>query len=182
MPRPEINDYLFYKIVNEELPDYVYIGSTGCFIKRKQKHKDACNNPNSKSHNFKLYKTIRDNGGWEKWNMVIIDKLDKSTLIDARIKEEKLRQEYNGNLNSRKAYINVEERKEEKKDYYEKNKQIIKKNQKNYYQDNKEYLIEKKKEKMTCECGSIIRIGDLSRHNKTQKHQNYCESINLSDA
>ena len=241
MPRPEINDYLFYKIVNEELPDYVYIGSTGCFIKRKQKHKDACNNPNSKSHNFKLYKTIRDNGGWEKWNMIVIDKLDKSTLIDSRIKEEELRREYNANMNTIKAHTSVDERKEYIKDYYhankeakneklkdyyqankeviaekqknyyhankesiiekqknyyyankealneysknyrQANKEVIAEKQKNYYQDNKEVIDEKRSKKMTCVCGSIFRKDAVSSHNKTQTHQNFCKSIELSD-
>ena len=182
MPRPEINDYLFYKIVNEELPDYVYIGSTGCFIKRKYMHKGCCNNPNSKKHNFKIYKTIRENGGWEKWNMVVIDRLDQSTLIDARIREEKLRQEYNGNLNSQKAYTSGEEKKEYLNEYRQANKNIINEKQKKYHLKNKEIIEEKASEKVTCECGSIIRKNNLLRHQKTQTHQNFCKSIELSDA
>ena len=72
-PRPEINDYIFYKITCDDCPDYIYIGSTGCFNKRKNQHKSNCNNPNSKKYNVKLYQTFRENGVWEKWDMIIID-------------------------------------------------------------------------------------------------------------
>ena len=161
MPRPEINDYVFYKIVCDELPEYVYIGSTACFSKRKKAHKCSCNKLNSKKHNFKLYQTIRDNGGWDKWNMVVIDKLNSTTLLDARIKEESLRKEYNGNLNMVKAHVTVEE----KKEHYELNKEVILKNA---------------KEKITCDCGSIFTKRALNRHINSLKHQQFCQPIDLS--
>ena len=153
MPRPEINDYIFYKIVNDDLPEYIYIGSTGCFIKRKISHKEACNNLNSRHHHLKLYKTIRENGGWDQWNMVVIDKLDQTTLLDARIKEEELRKEYNGNLNTIKAYRTDEEKKEyyqenkgRAKEYKQKNKKDISKKQKEYRDSHQEFIVEKRKE------------------------------------
>ena len=180
MPRPEINDYVFYKIINDDLPEYVYIGSTGCFYKRKQSHKDDCDNPNSKKYNLKLYQTIRENGGWEKWNMVIIDKGEQMTLTDTRIKEEKLRKEYNGNLNMVKAYTSTEEKKEYLNEYRQDNKQIINEKAKYYYQANKKYFNEKWREKFTCECGAIFNINNLSRHKKSLKHQQFCQPIDLS--
>mgnify|MGYP003657235749 CR=1 FL=1 len=194
--KPIINDYTFYKIMNENLPDLSYIGSTCNFIQRKYLHKYNCIKPNSKKHNLKLYKTIRENGGWDKWQMVIIDKLEQATLTDARIKEEKLRQEYNGNMNMKKAYISVEDIQEYQKDYRQankkdiveynkiyhlKNKNIINEKHKNYRQVNKEIIEEKRSEKMTCDCGSIFRKDSVFKHNKTLKHKNYCKSINLSD-
>mgnify|MGYP006405713319 CR=1 FL=1 len=181
MPRPEINDYVFYKIVNDELPEYVYIGSTACFIRRKYDHKRDSNNPNRKNYKCKLYQTIRDNGGWDKWQMVIIDKLDQTTLLDARIKEEALMKEYNGNLNTLKAYTSVEEVKLYQKVYGEKNKEAIAKKNKEYHNLNKEISNEKRREKkMTCECGSFIRIDGLIEHKKTLKHQQFCQPIDLS--
>jgi len=52
----------------------VYIGSCCNFIKRKCDHKHSCNNENNKRHNFKLYKHIRENSGWNSWCMTkIID-------------------------------------------------------------------------------------------------------------
>tara|TARA_R110002167_G_scaffold41862_1_gene127731 strand:+ start:136 stop:639 length:504 start_codon:yes stop_codon:yes gene_type:complete len=166
MPRPEINDYVFYKIICDDLPEYVYIGSTGCFSKRKGAHKGRCNNPNRKNYKCKLYQTIRDNGGWDKWQMVIIDKLDQTTLLDARIKEEALMKEYNGNLNSQKAYRSVEEAKEYEKEH-----------KKEHYELNKKTINEKRNEKMTCKCGAIVRKDTIKRHEKTLKHQQFCQPI-----
>ena len=48
------------------------------------------------------------------------------------------------------------------------NKENYKEYGKAYYQNNKE----KMKEKITCECGSIIRKSNLSPHKKTKKHFN----------
>ena len=144
--KPIINDFIFYKITNEEIPDYVYIGSTSNFIQRKYLHKSICNNPNSKSYNLKIYQTIRENGGWILWQMTVVDKLDQVTLTDARIKEEELRLKYNGNLNARKAYISVEEKKEYDKEYNENHKNEKKEYDKEYSENNKDELKEKAKE------------------------------------
>jgi len=206
MPRFAINDYVFYKIINEDLPDYIYIGSTCCFLKRKYSHKNACNNPNHKRNHLKIYQTIIANGGWDKWNMVIISKLDQSTLIGARIHEEELRIKYSGNLNMVKAHTTTEERiaydkeynqlnkleiKERTKKYRENNQLEIKEKNKIYHQNNKLELNEKKKanyeknketlkEKHNCECGVIVRKSDLPRHKRSQAHQKYCETIDLN--
>tara|TARA_R110000851_G_scaffold291779_1_gene446184 strand:- start:15 stop:674 length:660 start_codon:yes stop_codon:yes gene_type:complete len=212
--KPIINDFIFYKITNEDFPDYVYIGSTSNFIQRKYSHKGSCNNPNSKKHHFKLYKTIRENGGWDRWEMLVVDKLEQSTLTEARIKEEELRLKYNGTMNSQKAHTilkkneyakeyheknkdeildrhkkyrennkdeiseknkeyrenNKDELKEKAKEYNENHKNETKEYNKEYRKANKDVLNEKKKEKITCECGSIFSKGSLSRHIKTNKH------------
>ena len=49
MPKKVINDYYFYKIVCDDLPHYIYIGSTCDFIRRKSLHKSDCNNINRKN-------------------------------------------------------------------------------------------------------------------------------------
>ncbi len=130
-----MSHYIFYKIVCEDCPDYIYIGSTKSFRSRKYQHKTNCNNINNKLHNLKLYNKIRENGGWDKWNMIIIDEEDDLTFTQARIKEEELRLKYNGNLNSNKAYISQEEQKECFKEYIKK-----------YRENNKDIIKEKKRE------------------------------------
>jgi hypothetical protein len=77
MPKQNI-DYskmIFYKIkcTDNDCKD-IYVGSTTDFNRRKSQHKYSCNNCSDNSHNFKLYKTIRKNGGWNKFKMVIIEK------------------------------------------------------------------------------------------------------------
>jgi len=44
---------------------------------------------------------------------------------------------------------------------------------KEYYEENREQITEQKKQKYTCECGSIIRKCDRARHFKSKKHTDY---------
>ena len=54
--------------------DNIYIGSCCNFVRRKCEHKISCNNSNRKNYNLKVYKFIRENGGWDSWCMTkIID-------------------------------------------------------------------------------------------------------------
>jgi vacuolar-type H+-ATPase subunit H len=63
-----------------------------------------------------------------------------------------------------------EQIKEQNKQYYEENKEVRKKKDKQYYEVNKDNISKRKSEKINCECGAVIRKGDLSRHKKTTKH------------
>jgi hypothetical protein len=95
--------YYIYKICCDDLPDFVYVGSTKAFRQRKKSQKD-CNNENSKKYNRKLYTTIRENGGWDNWRMVIIEECGEITFTEARIKEEEYRVKLNANLNIKMLY------------------------------------------------------------------------------
>jgi hypothetical protein len=65
MPKKVINDYVFYKIISiSDDIDLCYVGSTANWKERQRQHKSICNNENSKLYNSKIYKTIRENGGW----------------------------------------------------------------------------------------------------------------------
>ncbi len=59
---------------------------------------------------------------------------------------------------------------ERSKKYRENNKETTKEYNKEYRENNKELIAEKGKEKVTCECGCIIRKYDLARHKKTNNH------------
>ena len=78
---------IIYKIVcNDSNVQDVYICHTTDFTKRKAYHKRVCTNPNAKGHNFLLiYNTIRNNGGWENWSMIEIEKFqDCNDINEAR--------------------------------------------------------------------------------------------------
>jgi len=47
-----------------------YAGHSTNLIKRRQKHKEICNKHNSKGHNSYVYQFIRENGGWDNWQVV----------------------------------------------------------------------------------------------------------------
>ena len=48
------------------------------------------------------------------------------------------------------------------------------------YQENRETILEKAREKITCECGAIICRGSKSLHLKCKRHQNWVMSQNSS--
>ena len=90
--------YYIYKICCDDCPNFVYEGSTKAFRQRKNQHKNCYNKGDTK----KLYTTIRENGGWDNWRMVIIEECGEISFTEARIKEEEHRVKINANLNSQK--------------------------------------------------------------------------------
>jgi len=167
MPRTPI-DYsktLIYKLVkNDDFNnENVYIGSTTDFTRRKTEHKKSCNNDKHKDHNAKKYQYIRNNGGWNEWEMVLVERHNCNDGNEARAREEYWRSHFNAQLNSVRAYITEEQdkemRKERKKEYREQNKEKLKEYQQEYH-----------KKKVACECGCIVRNDSLTEHRKTQKH------------
>jgi hypothetical protein len=112
-------EYTFYKIhCSEPNIDFTYIGSTKNISDRRWAHKSDCNNINKpKKYNLKLYKTIRENGGWDNWNLTIIGKGIYEDRILARIEEQKYINDLNSNLNSFRAIMTKEDEKKMKDDY-----------------------------------------------------------------
>jgi predicted GIY-YIG superfamily endonuclease len=49
---------------------------------------------------------------------------------------------------------------------------------KKYREQNKEQIVERRKIKFSCECGSIIRKDDKARHMKSKKHIDYLNKNN----
>lgn len=100
MPKNEI-DYsntIIYKIVcNDATITDLYVGHTTNFIQRKSHHKSACNNL---KNNLRLYKKIRENGGWDNWNMVEIDNFNCKNSNEAKTKEQEYYELLNAKLNS----------------------------------------------------------------------------------
>ena len=103
MPKVEI-DYsntIIYKITCKDpsITD-VYVGHTTNFVQRKHCHKQSCNNDKSSNHNCKLYKVIRDNGGWQNWIMEIVNFFNCNDHYEARKKEQEYFILLNAKLNS----------------------------------------------------------------------------------
>ena len=103
MPKVKI-DYsttLFYKIFcKDTLVEELYIGHTTNFVQRKHAHKQSCSNTKTINHNCKLYRVIRDNGGWDNWKMQIIAFHECDDLMQAKKYEQKYFEEYKATLNS----------------------------------------------------------------------------------
>lgn len=99
MPSKEI-DYsntVFYKIYckDDSVKD-LYVGHTTDFNKRKRQHKRSC----ISGENRKVYKCIRENGGWNNWEMLIIGYKRCENLYDARRIEQEYFESLEATLNS----------------------------------------------------------------------------------
>jgi hypothetical protein len=103
MPKVDI-DYsntIIYKIAcrNPDITD-IYVGHTTNFVQRKHSHKGVCNNINSPYYNLKLYKTIREHGNWENWEMSILNFYNCKDHFEARQKEQEYFISLGATLNS----------------------------------------------------------------------------------
>ena len=146
MPKLPI-DYsktIIYKLVHKE--DYnnenIYIGSTTDFVKRKYKHKSSCNN---EKYNDKKYQYIRDNGGWDCFDMIEVEKFPCNDGNETRSREEYWRCHFNAQLNTIRAYRTDEQKKEQDKERYEQNKGKILELHKERYEQNKGKILEQDK-------------------------------------
>ena len=127
---------VIYKLVNKE--DYdnanIYIGSTTNFTKRKCEHKSDCMNKTGVKYNQKIYHFIRDNGGWDEWNMLEVEKYPCTDNNEAKSREEHWRIHFNAGLNTKKCYIDISSQEYQKQ--YQKQYQI------QYRLDNRDKNIE----------------------------------------
>jgi hypothetical protein len=149
-----------------------YVGHTTNFIERKRLHKNCCCNSGNEKHNYYVYKVIRENGGWENWSMVEIEKFPCANKNEAEKRErywiETLQAKLNKLIPTRTPSEYYEDNKGKKLDY-----------QKAYREDNKEKNCLKVKEKFTCSCGGKYTYAHKIHHTKTKQHQEYLNS-NLS--
>jgi hypothetical protein len=74
-----------------------------------------------------------------------------------------------------------EEIKEKNKQYSKENEEKIKEYKDEWYQKNKEKILQKHKELFVCECGSEIRSSGKAEHNRSSKHQQYINSLNINN-
>ena len=169
---------LIYKIAHKYSP-YVYIGSTTNFNRRKSQHKECCNNKNSTRHNFKVYQIIRECGGWDNFEMVLVAKCPCDDKKELHAKEFEYQQLFHANLNTQDAVADPEWQKKYNEKHYEeikKYKKIYREKNKEYYQkyrqENREKLNLKQSQKVECECGCIITKTNIYTHRKSQRHIN----------
>ena len=111
-----------------------YGGHSTNLIKRRQHHKDHCNNTQDPKHNFYVYQFIRANGGWENWQVVWQYNYPCKNIDEAKLEERRFIKNNSCELNSNIPIILEEEKKDYQKNY-----------QKDYQKDyQKEYRAKKK--------------------------------------
>jgi hypothetical protein len=95
----DYSNTIFYTICcNDPTVKELYIGHTTNFVQRQTAHKQNC--ANAKIGICKLYKVIRDNGGWNNWKMQIIAFHDCDDFFSAKKHEQYYFEEYKATLNS----------------------------------------------------------------------------------
>ena len=184
MPRLQINysKTIIYKIVCKDINiKECYVGQTTDFTERKSCHKCRCMNSNYKQHNLYVYQFIRENGNWDNWDMIEIEKYNAIDKLDASKKERYWIEQLQATLNKN---IPTRTHEEYSKEYYEKNKDKIKAYNelnidtiKEYQKKYKELNKNKIKEKITCCCGSICRKDGIRSHERTNKHIEFVKTI-----
>ena len=146
-----------------------YVGHTTDFCQRYKGHKSSCNNELSRSYKYKLYTTIRENGGWDNWDMLIIEDYPCNNVVEARERERYWIEFLSSSLNivipnrSKKEYSQLyniinrehlsacakiyrENNQDKIKAYIENNKEKINELKKEWYEEHKPAILEKAKE------------------------------------
>ena len=178
MPRKSI-DYskcVIYKIVCNDLNiKDLYVGNTTDLIKRRSMHKYSCCNPTCKFYDLKIYKTIRDNGGWDNWSVIVIEKLENcKDSEEARTRERFWYEQLFATMNSNNPLVHEEEHKQNMRDiakeHYNNNKEDKLSKSKQYYQDNKEKIILQQK-----------KYKEKNKETLTDYRKQYCKQYRLEN-
>jgi hypothetical protein len=170
--------FIMYKISCKN-PDIksCYIGHTTNFNQRKRAHIRNTITENDKHYHLKHYEFIRQNGGWDEWEMIEIEKFIGKTKLEARIREQELINQYGADLNSLNAYITEDHRKELKKQitqkYREENKELLKEQTKKYKEDHKEIIAEQMKKYRAENKEKIYEKNKEYREKNKEKHEEW---------
>jgi hypothetical protein len=147
---------IIYKLVCNDLNvTDCYVGHTTNFVKRKYDHKSNCYYESDKCYNYKVYQTIRANGGWENWSMIQIEAYPCNNIQEATARERY---------------------------YYEllkptMNMQTPGRSDSEYRKEYKKINSETIKAKHDCECGGSFCSASRNRHFRTEKHKKYIEEL-----
>ena len=130
MPKSIINyakTVMYHFVCNDDAISNTYVGHTTDFTRRKAQHKYNCNHPDRISYNYKLYKTIRDNGGWSNWSIVPLEEFPCETKMQAVIRERTWVNKLKPSMNTNITFIEniTEYRAIHNKKYYDKKKSNI---------------------------------------------------------
>ncbi len=171
MPKVPLNyqNTIIYKIVCNDLNiEDVYVGHTTNFTKRKCSHKSNSINQNGANYELKIYKTIREYGGFENWSMIEIEKYPCNDLQEASKQERYYYELLNAKLNT---VVPSRSKKEYQKIYTKKYREINK----------AEIKIEHAKQ-ILCDCCGVLTISrHITRHQATKKHIKNSNLLNEED-
>lgn len=142
---------IYYVLQHKSLPVEKYVGSTTNFERRLAVHKYDATNSNSKNYNFPIYVHIRENDGWNNWEMIDLSVEIVENKHERNNIENLFINELGATLNQ--VSPGAVQRAGGKREY------ILKHNKRDLAT---EYL---------CECGGKTSWGKKARHIKGSMHQ-----------
>ncbi len=202
MPRTP-KDYskcAFYRLVCRDITvTECYVGHTTNIVDRRYKHKSSCTNEKAKGYNLSVYQFIRRMGGWDNWQLLVIEQLAVFDDVAARLRERHWCEHYKATLNSNVPYRTREERVayfskyraehvEEAAVYRANNADKIKIKNTVYHAAHREERIKRTaaygkaheahlKEQHDCPCKGKYTTSGKSRHFKTALHCAYLAAL-----
>jgi len=136
-----------------------YIGSTNNFKRRYYTHKNNSTNIKTKKYNYKVYKFIRDNGGWNNFNIDILFIVNVSSKLELQKIERR-------SIQFLKPTLNVQIPLRTRAEYYIDNSSKIKDTMNQYRINNHDKLYKQHQ----CICGGKYTYDSRHQHFKTKKH------------
>ena len=175
-----------------------YVGSTINLSRRKHQHKIRCNNQNNNKYYFKVYQYIRENGGFDNWDIIQLETIQFNDRYELNARERVHLEQLHATLNkqiptrTKKQYYmdNREKYLQKSKNFRENNPELVAQQLKEWCENNKEKVKEDNKIRgkkwrennkerakqwreqiIVCECGKPSQLGQISRHKKSKQHQ-----------
>ena len=151
-----------YKIACKDLTvKDIYVGSTTNVVKRRAAHKKDCTNENGKTYNLRVYRFIREHGGFENWDVVVVEQFPCENDEIKRTRERHWCEQLGATLNSIRPIITEQETRDYQKVYYTDNAAEIKDRMKIYNVDNASKIKDRSK---------IYRAEHAAEINEKQKN------------
>jgi len=163
------NTGFVYKLVCKDINvTECYVGSTTNTRIRKAHHKHTCNSVNGDRYNYRVYEYIRNNDGFENWELIVLETVQYDQRFELRSRERHHMEALGATLNTQTPNRN---RAEWKQNNVEHNNQ----RHKEYHVDNIEHIHQRANTKHNCECGGKYTNANKVRHEKTKKHQKHID-------
>ena len=138
-----------YKLVcNDINVKECYVGSTDNATVRKSLHKSSCNNVNGKKYNLRVYRYIREHGGWDNWSLIEIEQFEYERKPQLRAQERHHMELLGATLNSLTPNRTIPQ----------------------WRQDNAAQIKQQQNQKHSCECGGKYTHINKQKHLRTQRH------------
>jgi len=100
-------NFVIYKIYQTNDPSMLYIGSTIDFKRRRSQHIKNTTNKRKRSYRYPLYKYIRQIGGFDKFNIEIVEEYPCESKGAGLLREKELIKSLNANLNIANPVKNI---------------------------------------------------------------------------